>query len=366
MAEGGSDPIGDPLQPPADGYDLAERPRHPPAAAPLLAAVEPAPAPPEAPPPLSSWAFHASVYLFPFRWGVVSRWLLISAGLIPPLAIVAVFFDLNPEQPGNWIGLAVLGLPLLILLLWTLTYASVIFLRILEATAAGADRIDEWPDPDWSDWMGQFVHVTYAFAVAVAVSRAIGWYLWQGIEGLGRWCSPALAAWFGERDLWTAASLATTGAAFYLVLPIVLLSTQQAAYRWLPLTREIIRSANFRETQRSWLRFYAAAIPLVIVPAGQIRFAPRVSLISAAPGLGLMLAAALLIYARLLGRLAWEIEQRLPPVPEEEEQEQDEEPGVAEQDVELDEIPSSDGASAVPGEAGPEISGATDKPADGA
>jgi hypothetical protein len=69
-----------------------------------------------------------------------------------------------------------------------------------------------------------------------------------------------------------------------------------------------------------WCLFQLAAAPLLLVPFAQVAFSPTVMIahsspawfVLAAAGLGPQLAAAILIYARLLGRLAWEIGERLP------------------------------------------------------
>jgi hypothetical protein len=91
--------------------------------------------------------------------------------------------------------------------------------------------------------------------------------------------------------------------AFFLLYPICLLSSMEANSPWLPLTKPILHSVV--TLWWGWLVFYALAAAvlggwLALIVVGSWLQPFLAGLLG-----GPVLAAAILIYARLLGRLAW-------------------------------------------------------------
>lgn len=314
----------DALEPPTterDDYPVAEPPDDVIVPAPLFHGGLPPPPVPRPPRPLGE--FYLTVFRFPLTRGVLSRWLLLSAGLTPAALIVtaALFWRAYSfagffTRLGPLMALMPIVLPATILLLWAAAYGSALFVWIFETTAAGADRIESWPDADWTDWLGQLGQLSYAVALTGAVACLAGK------------CAHAAAVWLiaiaeipVKHDLEEALAFGTTLSVFHGLLPIVLLSTQQASCCLQPLTRQVWKCLRCRSSEfgnRTMGAFLPASVTLLVLFGMQIHFAevlcrydPRYWIVTGLL-LGPQFAAGLLIYARLLGRLAWEIREHLP------------------------------------------------------
>jgi hypothetical protein len=233
---------------------------------------------------------------------VIRHWLLLTGGLTPALVLVALIVQPTPHSNLNHFGrvaLLFLGTPLIIVLIATVAYAAAAFVSVVEATSAGADRIETWPDDEWVEWLGQLIHLSYAIAIALLLSYGVASLVTSGLRH-----------WFETSVTMT---LAVVYATFLIVFfPIVLLSTQHAVFGWLPITRSVLRSLAARKTDAAWALFASACVPLALLPLGQFVYAPAAYLVVAAAGMGPQIAAGLLTYARLLGRLGWEISEHLP------------------------------------------------------
>ncbi|MGQ0635183.1 MAG: hypothetical protein ACT4QC_11275 [Planctomycetaceae bacterium] len=247
----------------------------------------------------SRWEFLATAYRFPLWRSAIGCWLLLSLGLTPGLTLLASAFDWSG---GSWFavefGWILLSLPLVILSLWTAAYGAALFNAIFDATAGGAGVVDDWPDYDWADWLGHLLHLAYVTGIAAFVG-----YLASIVCGAARSIDVS-----DPGTDWPILILASAGTIF-LVFPFVFLSTQFAASPWSPVAPVVVRSVFRSRAAVAWLLFYVAAAPLPVVLWAQIAFSKPGHVSLAAAGLGPQLAAAWMIYARLLGRLAWEISQ---------------------------------------------------------
>lgn len=275
--------------------------------------------PPPAERPVSLGTFLGTVYTFPLRRTSAWRWLLLTIGLAPALAIPADEFD----RTGSWWIVGISVLPLLLGISWVISYGFALFLCVTEATAAGANAIEEWPGDDWPEWIEYVVQLAYVILVTGVLSIA----LVSLIRRMGLYFIPALdeaflANWSFE--FW----LATAGVAYFL-FPIALMSSMQARYKWIPLAWPVARSFFAKETAWLWPLFWLAGMPLVFLAGGQLVFARKGMYLFVGIAMGAQLAASLLIYARLLGRLGWEIGERLSCAPEESADDGESEPAVS-------------------------------------
>jgi uncharacterized membrane protein YiaA len=182
---------------------------------------------------------------------------------------------------GSGMVLAFFVLPIIWVTLMTVSYSAACGLALLEPTAAGLDRIEAWPEPNWKEWMGQMIYLGWIGAIPLAASYGLA----------------VLAGLWGARM-----ELAFPGF-FFVVYPISLLSALEANSIWAPLTVPILASL-FRWFW-CWLMFYLLtgmiAVGLAIAFVRSVE-SGRDSLMLL---LGPLVAAAVLIYFRLLGRLAW-------------------------------------------------------------
>jgi hypothetical protein len=164
-----------------------------------------------------------------------------------------------------------------------LSYAAHCFLTALVGTAAGADEV-HWPDESITDWLGDPYYLAWIAALPLAAAWAI-LYL----------AAPELL----QED--SGALLVGAGAA--LLYPILLLSSLGSASRWQFLNREVLR--RLAHHLGALVVFYFLSEALLVASVYLIinaLFRPNwlLLLIAVPPA-----AALWLIYARLLGRIAW-------------------------------------------------------------
>lgn len=235
----------------------------------------------EAPPDL---AFFSGVFNFPWRSDVLLRWGFMTAGFLVVFLVAAVAASVARGMSGPQGGvLAFFALPLIWLTWWAVSHASACCLRVIVDTAAGVDRIESWPEPNWREWTGQMMYVAYLVIVSGFAGYSVG--LLMKVAG-------------NEGSIWWP-MLGTV----FVLFPVLLLSALEANSLFLPFSLPILQSLGL--LWWGWLLCYVMFSMLAAVLAGiaWLSFAVH-------PFLGAMLAgpafaAILLIASRLLGRLAW-------------------------------------------------------------
>ncbi len=229
-------------------------------------------------------SFFSGVFLFPWQRDVVAQWLYISVGLM----VVGLLSGLITAllAGGTSVGAGVVGV-CAFAFFWisflTASYTVSCAWSILRDTAAGAIDIDEWPAGNWRNWVYPMVYLLFIGSVAAAIGHPVQWVA-QGIP----------------------TGLPET-IAIVLLTPFLLLSTLETGHPFslfsVPLLTSLWRSLF------SWAAYYllstallltTAAVPVSMVSQGQEFLAAIVS----APILG----ATCLILPRLLGRLAFRLE----------------------------------------------------------
>jgi hypothetical protein len=283
-------------EPGIEGYDLSEgwEPMEVPALPPLPKAYDVGPtqgaATPKEPaipyqlsmaernplraPPPPAHPLWQGVFGFPWHTGNVRIWLLLAVGwgLVVLLATAMVFVEsLIPQK--NVIGAFLPGL--MISLLISSGFTAPFFLVALQDTAAG-NRDVAWPHLGFSECLGKLAYL-----------------LWIG--GIA-------ALPFGFLPPLTAVAVAT------LVFPVLLLSSLSARHPLILLERKVL--GRLVRSPIAVFIFYLQSAGLV---------APSVLLgwwtihdlkFQLLPITPLVWSATLLIYARLLGRLAWVISRK--------------------------------------------------------
>jgi DNA-directed RNA polymerase subunit M/transcription elongation factor TFIIS len=232
------------------------------------------------PPP--RWTFFSGVFTFPWRPGVLQRWGFLSLGFtILGLLFVLLIMLIGGGSSFGVVGAAFFGLPAIWAAFWTCSYAAACCLPVTTDTAAGMDRIANWPDPVWNEWMAQLLYVGFVGCEALTIGFGVG----------------RIAELFGG-PIWVAGTATTI-----LLYPIFQLSSLEANSFLIPITRPILRSlVSF---WWGWLIFYGLSGMLVFAWIGLAIAGAKSSPVLVAFVLGPMVAAILLIIARLLGRLAW-------------------------------------------------------------
>jgi hypothetical protein len=214
-------------------------------------------------------------------------------------------------SPGKTAAFLLLGLLNLWLGLWLLGYAAYWFLLVLDETAGGKNDVKVvWPDETFRERLWKLGHLAFLGVI---------------------WALPVVVVFrYAELplrpELQPPLIVMAVGAVVWLMLPISLLSsmtgdTHWEFFRWAVLWRLIQRFPT-------WMAFYAYTFPLMIgcvlvtylalfgwaelyeaAEASSLDWLPVVvnfwSWGFVLPLTAVMAATALLIYARLLGRLAW-------------------------------------------------------------
>ena len=233
-----------------------------------------------------------------FFSGIWMRWLGLTLGLFPALGLVlAVRFYASARGAGYgsigpWIVAMTLGGATMFCAVAWAAVMAVNFLTVLRDTSYGYDKIEESSSEGFIDWIGDAFYVLNALAISVLPSLAIeqvrvalDWPVWFCVL-LGPW----------------------------LVFPIVLLSMLETDSPLNPFSPAVLRSLF--GARWLWATFY---LETALLLAGfwflsmALCAAPLLALF-VIPGL---LVALLLLYARLLGRLAWCCSGRASPPPQE-------------------------------------------------
>jgi hypothetical protein len=168
-------------------------------------------------------------------------------------------------------------------------YAAHCFFTVVEQTAAGNDEVD-WPNVPYVDWLWEVVYILWLAAL---------------------WMAPFA---FTANSRAGTAGLIVSAALVWLFFPISLLSSMSASTRWALVSPALLRRL-LGQRFGSLLLFYlhsgpvlAAAVVLVYLSFFRGGGLPMLFVTAAG------LAAALLIYARLIGRLAHLISHTRDPV----------------------------------------------------
>ena len=230
--------------------------------------------------------FFSNVFGFP--WGTAeafARWSYLSVGFMTAGLSYSVCNWLLHEYPDDrgWLGVSFFLMVMVWFAVWSLSYAASNALAIVQDTAAGNDRVIGWSEGSWRDWAFELVTVIWIFSIAGMIAFSVAWPM-QFLLGS---VSPLLAC------------------LLVVTFPAIWLSAMDAETLWLPFSMVIVRS--FSREPRTWAQFLAISLGLLVTVLGVLLplgfYYPWVAGFVAGP----VLASAVFLYARLLGRLGWKI-----------------------------------------------------------
>lgn len=222
------------------------------------------------------WPMVQGVFTFPWYLQTLAAWMGISFGLI--VFGELLMFLWGPGARMGLMGVRLFGPPAALAGVLAFSYAAACFLNVIEETSYGWNVIETWPEMNWKEWVWSL-----AYVIGLASQAALVGIPLRLIPGLHPWLPVAVG----------------TLAAF----PLVLLGALAADSAWVPLSiLTVLRS--LKTHWRAWCFFYlvtgamaAGWWILTTVHLSRLRWwVPVYS--------GPLLATVLLIYARLLGRLA--------------------------------------------------------------
>lgn len=240
------------------------------------------------------WTFFSGVFTYPWRGINLSRWTAMSFGLSIAGVVSLKTLEYMGLMNGLLTNLALAGL-LLALFATVMTLAVLSFSfascqAAIQDTADGHDLPQEASLPEWDHWVFTFLAWLSLWAAAAAVGFPL--------------------------------SLAIGPIAFLisgtLLFPVLLLSAMESDSYIMPYSPPVLRTLGYYG--HGWLTFYLlstlmAAAWIAAFDAGYAQ-APYLTVFLSGP----VVAAMLLVYARLLGRLAWRA-SGAPAAPVEDEEE---------------------------------------------
>jgi len=223
---------------------------------------------------------------FLFSRGVPVRWLVLSFGALvfgwPILQGMSMAMLGGFGAVG---GMSFMAMGLIVLTIW-LAALSAIIMTIIVESSEGNDEVQHWPGMTMSDWLGEFF---YMF-IAVLVSPLPGWLLGRFIP------EPAtqMMLFLGS---------------IYFALPVVILSQLEVGSAFGIASPRVI--ASFFRVPGSWLMFYVeiALVALLCLGATIVAAVAGTMFVAA---LAPLYIAAIVLCARILGRLAWKISESVP------------------------------------------------------
>jgi hypothetical protein len=247
--------------------------------------------------------------------------LSILAAVVLGFAVMALGFA-TVATAVTWTGSMLLsGVAILLGTILTVA-ASGVLLSVLQDSAAGNSRIENWPDAVWLDWIGDSFYLIVSGVFSAGIGLAVVWVCGQ--MGVRTWVPLVVCP--------------------FVFFPVLLLSTLETQSPLLPFSPIVLRS--MLRSWSTWAAFYFETAFVVVVPAGLLGLttALRYSgdfgsiggqvfvLLISATAVSVVVAA--MVYFRLLGRLAWVCAEELraaqaeDEVPDDEPTEEDSAPTI--------------------------------------
>jgi hypothetical protein len=240
--------------------------------------------------PKMEWQLFVGGFGFPWSQGAVLRWLLIAiwataAGwLIYKARELGINNQLGGANLHHTLAASLAALGAMIAGLGCAGIAAIHGLTILLETTAGNDRMENWPNVGlFPDWVGQLWFIFNTAIVSVALGLGLDWLL------------PGLLA----SQEWTVA------VTVFFLFPVLLLCALETDSPFLPVSAVVF--ASLGRQGLAWLAFYVQAGGLLAAAAALVSYLapPRLEPPLAIPLAALLFSAVVMIYFRLLGRLAF-------------------------------------------------------------
>lgn len=203
------------------------------------------------------------------------------------LALLSIW--LSSDDPSYKLLALAGSVGLLILAIPTLSFAAINFLTVLQESAEGCSRVEDWPENSLADWITESLSVAIALFFAVTPGALL--VLTAEITRI-----PLSVCWF------------FVGLSLYVLFPIVQLSILESASLVAPVSRAIVDS--IRNEFLLWATFYIMTFFLflaVVIVTGIVRLDYP---LAAFLVMGVVMSFAGFLYFRLLGRLAWACQMR--------------------------------------------------------
>lgn len=221
------------------------------------------------------WIFLSTVFEFPWMGQNAWRWTMVAFGLAVSGALFVPIVELMKRGPD--LMMVLLALVASGVLLLTGGATSAVFLAAIQDTSDGFREVQESTFPEVGEWFFSFLSLLYIWGL----SGAIGYPL-VFVDAIGPVAVPI---------------------SMFVMFPILVLSGMECESFLFPYSPAILRTLG--RVWWAWLGFYGLSAALCGGWFAAVAYGyPRAPYLTSIGG-ALALAALVLIYARLLGRIAW-------------------------------------------------------------
>jgi len=222
------------------------------------------------------WPMLSGIFFYPFYLSALGSWMFISAGLMVFGWLFMFWIEYGAMDMST---VYYLGLPAFTAGVLTFGYAASCCFSIIEGTSNGWDSFEVSPGIEWKEWIWSFLHISALLAQAGMVGYALELVCYS--------------------ESWLPMVVGTLA-----VFPLVLLGALAADGAWAPLAIGKTLQSFFL-VGWAWRLFYVETTPMIAGWAWLV----KTQLAGQGPWLvplyaGPLLATIILIYARLIGRLA--------------------------------------------------------------
>jgi ssDNA-binding Zn-finger/Zn-ribbon topoisomerase 1 len=241
--------------------------------------------------PLPQRAMVSGVASFLGYANVWPRWLGCSIALMIPLGLFDYGFMQLAEAKGkvSWLTAAVLFSALVSSLLWFMSISRTL-LAILDDTSEGLDRVENWPEGNVFGGLRAALLIFYGLVLSLVPAGAICSVIGGFVEG----------SWLVIPPL-----------SVLLLFPLFLLSMLEADSALEPFSSDVWQSLS--EAREAWIGMYViSGVIWGLVGLIDWLTSEMIPIQEARIVIGpLVFTGGLLVYYRLLGRLAWMLAVRL-------------------------------------------------------
>ncbi len=225
------------------------------------------------------WTFLSGVFGYPWRGVNFARWAAISFGLSIASAVDYKAIDTAGLLDGDLTQTNAFGIVQIVfgimITLGVASFAAASCRAAIIDTADGHNLPQEDTLPEWDLWIFTLV----AWVSLGAAAAAVGYPLTLAIGPAGFFVT------------------------LVMLFPLLLLSAMESDSYIMPVSGPVLRT--LWTYGHGWLAFYLLSTAILALAVAAFVFGLPEAPIATCIAMGPVLAAALLIYARLLGRLAW-------------------------------------------------------------
>ncbi len=224
------------------------------------------------------WTFFSGVYTFPFYSNSLAKWIVLSVFSAIVLFLVGVALEAGSHRNIASLASAIFLLGVVGTVgMVCLAAICGAMLAIFTDTAYGYDQVENWPDAVFIDWVTDAFFLINSVCLSAIPVGCLAWVL-------------------GSREILLGPLLP---ASLIVLAPIVLLSMLETGLSLNPFS--VIVWQSLFKVWRAWGLFYVETA-IIAAAVGSLAALGGLEM---APLLAPLLIAALMIYFRLLGRLAW-------------------------------------------------------------